>query len=443
MELFVIFLNFINNFIHAVVHTTSGVDYPHGHWILTGIAFIVFILSPIWLSVYIFKNIFAIIYNIYKRRSRIKNIIQKKYRPENNNADNFINQKTESDQLLYANSATPINIDPLQIVYFVAKTTRLTQIKLIVLSIMTLPAAWLLLDIPKHIINNALSESSALAEMKFFGFHFQGLELLYTLCLSYFIVLTVSAIVKFAANQVRGHVNETIVRRLRLRIVRASRYQLKNKIDTNFAAVAVQEVEPIGYFGSSLFVVPLIHGGTLVISLAFLFAQNAAFAISALIMLPIQVLLIPRMQKKLNGIVRKRVYITRHVGDFITKNASVKTDNKKIDFKHYTLKYQHDQIESLERVRIEINDLKGKMKGIYNYTSSLTPFLIFAVGGYLVVQDRLSLGSLVAALAAYREIAPALRELFDFAQSWSDASARFDEITRVLAEADSSRQISC
>ena len=90
------------------------------------------------------------------------------------------------------------------------------------------------------------------------------------------------------------------------------------------------------------------------------------------------------------------------------------------------------QVEVLERVRIEINDLKGLLKGLYNFTSNLTPFFFFSIGGYLVVQGRLSLGALVAALAAYKEIAPALRELFDFAQSWSDARSRFSEIIHVI-----------
>ncbi|VXC86094.1 hypothetical protein BOSE125_600006 [Bosea sp. 125] len=48
------------------------------------------------------------------------------------------------------------------------------------------------------------------------------------------------------------------------------------------------------------------------------------------------------------------------------------------------------------------------------------------------MRERLSLGALVAAIAAYREIAPAMRELFDFVQNWSDAEARFEEVTRVL-----------
>ena len=97
-----------------------------------------------------------------------------------------------------------------------------------------------------------------------------------------------------------------------------------------------------------------------------------------------------------------------------------------------SLRQRMVHVEELERVRVAINDMKGGIKSLYNYTSNLTPFFFFLIGGYLVVQGRLSLGALVAALAAYKEIAPALRELFDFAQDWSDAAARFAEVTRAV-----------
>ena len=57
------------------------------------------------------------------------------------------------------------------------------------------------------------------------------------------------------------------------------------------------------------------------------------------------------------------------------------------------------------------------------------------------MQERLSLGSLVAAIAAYREIAPALRELFDFVQNWSDAEARFEEVRRVILESEAVKRV--
>ncbi|MFC6050532.1 multidrug ABC transporter ATPase, partial [Methylobacterium hispanicum] len=200
------------------------------------------------------------------------------------------------------------------------------------------------------------------------------------------------------------------------------------------AAVAVQEVEPIGYFGGSLVVVPLVQGGTLVTSIVFLLLQNAALALAALIMLPVQLSILPRLQGRLNAKVRQRVHATRELGALLTAPADARQAGRAA-CEPSDLSRQMLQARKLEGVRIEINDLKGRLKGLYNYTSNLTPFFFFSIGGYLVVQGQLSLGALVAALAAYKEIAPAMRELFDFAQDWSDASARFEEVTKALGPA--------
>ncbi len=167
-------------------------------------------------------------------------------------------------------------------------------------------------------------------------------------------------------------------------------------------------------------------------SLVFLFVQNPALALSALIMLPVQLTLLPHLQNTLNAKVRERVYATRELTHLLTSGDSDAKTSLKKTTNYPSLRQQTRQIAALERVRIEISDLKGRLRGLYNYTSNLTPFFFFAIGGYLVVQQRLSLGALVAAIAAYREIAPAMRELFDFVQNWSDAEARFEEVTRVL-----------
>jgi ABC-type bacteriocin/lantibiotic exporter with double-glycine peptidase domain len=197
------------------------------------------------------------------------------------------------------------------------------------------------------------------------------------------------------------------------------------------SAVAVQEVEPIGYAGAGLVAVPFVQGGTLLTSVAFLLLQDAALALAALVMLPLQLTLLPRLQRRLNAKVRERVHATRTLGGLLTAPEAGTAEHPPV------LLRQMRQAEALERVRVEIADLKGRLKGLYNYTANLTPFFFFSIGGYLVIQGRLSLGALVAALAAYKEISPALRELFDFAQGWSDARARFEEVTRALSFPDS------
>jgi ABC-type bacteriocin/lantibiotic exporter with double-glycine peptidase domain len=312
------------------------------------------------------------------------------------------------------------------------------QLRLVVLSLLTLPGAWFLLEIPKHIINHALADTHP--EMTFLGLQLNRVELLFSLCASYLGVLTLSGLVKYTANQVRGRVTERLVRRLRLGVLRRARIERSPEYRATLAAVAVQEIEPIGYFGGSLVVVPLIQGGILLTSVVFLLFQNVALALAALIMLPVQLTILPRLQKRLNAKVREKVYATRALGNLVTVEQELPADSaasrSRASHSASVLRRQMRQAEHLEQVRVTINSLKGQLKGLYSYTSNLTPFFFFSIGGYLVLQGRLSLGALVAAMAAYKEIAPALRELFDFAQSWSDARARHEEVTRTLGIQD-------
>lgn len=310
---------------------------------------------------------------------------------------------------------------------FVLRATVGPQIRLVLLSLLTMPATYILLLLPKHIVNHALPEGGP--KMDFLGMPLAPEQLLFALCASYLLALTVNSLLKYAANVIRGRVSERLVRRIRLAVIRRRREERCARGRSTLAAVAIQECEPIGYFGGSLFVVPLIHGGTLLTSLVFLYLQDVALASAAVMMLPLQVAILPRLQRRINGKVRARVHATRGFNAALSHDADPGESGGPgvSPTRHYMR-----QAEALERVRLEISELKARLKSAYNYTSNLTPFFFFAIGGYLVLQQRLSLGALVAALAAYREIAPSLRELFDFAQNWSDARARYAEVGAAL-----------
>lgn len=430
-----------SEYVHQITHKIAGLDYPHGHWGLTLLAVAVFIVAPVWTIGHGGIALFRWASSVRRRRARLAAVISRPVAASNEVRDGLPSGSEAANTPTGRSGDASVPHDPWRLALFVARATSRYQILLVLLSLMTLPAAWFLLDIPKHIINHALASPETHDGMTFLGFHLPRLELLIALCGSYLAVLTASGLVKFAATRIRGRASERLVRRLRLNIVRRSRKETAPGVKASLAAVAVQEVEPIGYFGASIFVVPLIYGGTLLTSLTFLFIQNPALAFSALIMLPIQMTLLPRIQHRLNSKIRERVFATRALTGLLTTNGSnprTAVDDKSI---MPSLRQQASQIATLERLRIEISELKGRLRGLYNYTSNLTPFFFFAIGGYLVVQERLSLGSLVAAIAAYREIAPALRELFDFVQNWSDAEARFEEVRRVILKSDAVKRV--
>ena len=408
--------------IHELIHRVAGLDQSHSHWWIELVTVLVLVVAPAWTAWLVVR------FGVRRWMSRRRTGFSGAAKPIGSPA---LPTRARSR----AAAAKPHRR---RLERYVVQATLRFQLRLVLISLLTLPAAWLLLEIPKHIINHALADTDGGSpRMSFLGLHLGRVELLFALCGSYLAVLTLSGLAKYAVNQVRGRVNERLVRRLRLAIARRARGERSPERRAALAAIAVQEVEPIGYFGGSLVVVPLIQGGTLVTSVVFLLLQNAALALAALVMLPVQLTVLPRMQRQLNAKVRRRVHATRALGGLLTAagagpgpGAAASRDGTALE--PSILLRQMRQAEELEQVRVEISDLKGRLKGLYNYTSNLTPFFFFSVGGYLVVQGRLSLGALVAALAAYKEISPAMRELFDFAQDWSDADARFEEVTTAL-----------
>ncbi|MGX9984694.1 multidrug ABC transporter ATPase [Methylobacterium fujisawaense] len=408
-----------SSLMHNLAHEITGFNHPYSYWWVDILAVLVFVVSTAsigWLIVQ---------FGLHWVRLRCRQLTRSAAIPPRGAQRSLMSR-------LLVDAREGAHARRLE--SFIVRATLRFQLRLVLLALLTLPTAWLLLEIPKHIINRAITDADGDGhpEMTVLGLTIGQVELLFALCAGYLAVLSLSGLAKYAVNRARGRVNERLVRRLRLAIVRQARGERSSEHRAALATVAVQEVEPIGYFGASLVAVPLVQGGTLVTSIVFLLLQNTALALAALIMLPVQLTLLPRLQRRVNAKVRERVHATRALGGLLTATGTSQAASIDGAARRFALLRQMRMAEDLERVRIEINDLKGRLKGLYNYTSNLTPFFFFLIGGYLVVQERLSLGALVAALAAYKEIAPAMRELFDFAQNWSDASARFEEVTKTL-----------
>jgi ABC-type bacteriocin/lantibiotic exporter with double-glycine peptidase domain len=76
-------------------------------------------------------------------------------------------------------------------------------------------------------------------------------------------------------------------------------------------------------------------------------------------------------------------------------------------------------------VRERIYRWKFFQKALNNFLTSLTPFFFYSIGGYLVLEGRLTIGALVAALAAYKDISAPLRELFQYYQVREDVRIRY------------------
>ena len=147
---------------------------------------------------------------------------------------------------------------------------------------------------------------------------------------------------------------------------------------------------------------------------------------AAIALLPFQMMIIPRLQTRINRLARRRAKEVRTLGGLIAPPVTEYADGERAILA---------SLDRIKEIRFQIHRRKFFMKSLNNFISHLTPFLFYAIGGYLVIQDRLTFGALVAVIAAHKDFTPPLKELFAYYQSLEDVRVRYEEIRRFLAGA--------
>ena len=82
---------------------------------------------------------------------------------------------------------------------------------------------------------------------------------------------------------------------------------------------------------------------------------------------------------------------------------------------HHIENRKYDAIvDRLLKIRIRWNLYKYGVKVSNNLFNSLSPFLIFILGGWLTLKGRLELGALVAFLSAQEKLYDPWKEMMDY-----------------------------
>jgi ABC-type multidrug transport system fused ATPase/permease subunit len=306
--------------------------------------------------------------------------------------------------------------------YILRRTWR-HQVGLVIVALLSMPVLYATLELPKTIINSAL-DSDEFPTM-YAGVRLEQVEFLLALCLLFLLAVISHGIVKYVANLYQGRLSESVLRRLRLTVYREWRRRNRPGGGSQLIPVIVQELEPIGGFSGTAFVLPVLQGGTFLTILTFMFVQDPVLGAAAVTLLPVQLALIPHLQRRINALARERVKEVRRLGDIIGKeHDSVGAQNLRPVF---------HSLKTIQRIRYELFRRKFFMKGLNNFIGHMTPFFFYTIGGYLVIQGELSFGALVAVLTAYKDFSSPLKELFRYYQTMEDSRVRYEEVRRYLA----------
>jgi|TARA_R110002126_G_scaffold248949_4_gene391819 ABC-type bacteriocin/lantibiotic exporter with double-glycine peptidase domain len=303
----------------------------------------------------------------------------------------------------------------------VLQYTRKQQVLMILLSLVAMPILYVTLELPKQIVNNALNAERF--PLEFFGYGFDQVTLLMVLSGLYLMAISLNGLNKYVLNVFKGYVAERFLRRFRLLIYRQWRNDVEAQKQSEIIPILAQEVEPVGGFAADVITLPILQGGTLLTILLFMFMQDPVLGAAALTVLPIQLILLPRLQRRVNILSRKRIKEVRLLGKQLSDQLSSGQSC------HSGFAQVGKTFRELEVVRRQIFRLKFFIKALNNFLTAITPFLFYSLGGYFVIEGRISLGALVAVLAAHKDFSAPLKELFRYYQTLEDTRIRYHEIT--------------
>ncbi|MBB4264412.1 cyclic nucleotide-binding domain-containing protein [Roseospira visakhapatnamensis] len=324
---------------------------------------------------------------------------------------------------------------PPSIFRFVWSFSRGQQVRVLLLTVISFPFLYVSFEVPKRIINDAIGGGDG--ARSFFGLDMDQVTYLWVLCGIFLALMLINGGFKYAINVYRGVIAERMLRRLRYmlieRILRFPLPHFRSVSQGQTVAMISQESEPLGGFFGDALALPAFQGGILLTILTFMFMQDPVLGAAAIALYPIQVWLIPKLQRKVNALNKERVRTLRHMSDRIGETVSGVADIRVNNTERYELAGFSSILHHIYFIRFDIYKYKFLIKFLNNFFSQVTPFFFYAIGGYLVIRGDLSIGALVAVLAAYKDIYGPWKELLRYYQTMEDARVRYGVLIEQFA----------
>jgi len=312
---------------------------------------------------------------------------------------------------------------------YILNHSRNDQIALVLLSLISLPVVYITLELPKKIIN--MLEGIDIPE-SVLGYPVDQFSYLMLLSFAFLFAVLVNGGIKYFINVYRGALGERLLWRFRYelyeRILRFPIPHFKRVSQGELIPMITAETEPLGEFIGESYTLPVFQGGILFTYLFFIFQQDTYLGLAAIALYPFQLYVIPRLQKRVNMLAKERVSMVRslsgRIGETVTGISEVHTN----DTSHYERAQIGHRLGIIYRIRFAIFRRKFFIKFLNNFIAQLTPFFFYSAGGYFVLRGDLSIGSMVAVLVAYKDLAGPWKELLRYYQRKEDIKVKYTQI---------------
>ena len=186
------------------------------------------------------------------------------------------------------------------------------------------PFLYASLELPKIIINKGIAASDFPKTV--YGVELQQVQYLAILCGIFLLLVLANGAFKYFINLYKGRLGERMLRRFRYQLfshtLRFPTSHFRRTSQGEVIAMITSEVEPLGGFIGDAVAQPAFQGGTLLTILIFMFAQDIVLGIAAIALYPLQIYLIPKLQRQVNALAKERVRTVRRLAENIGETVS-------------------------------------------------------------------------------------------------------------------------
>ncbi len=313
---------------------------------------------------------------------------------------------------------------------YIWRFSKRQQLVLLVVTLFSFPFLYYTLDLPKVIVNEAIGGRDFPKNL--FGIELGQISYLLSLCGLFLLLVLINGGFKLWINIYRGVMGERMLRRLRFilidRVLRFPLRQFRKISQGELIAMIISEVEPLGGYIGEAVSLPIFQGGTLLTILVFIMIQDPFLGLAAIALYPVQMVLIPKLQIRVNQLAKQRVRTARRLSDRIGEAVSGIQEIHVNDTSAFELANISRWLGRIFDIRYELYKRKYFIKFLNNFIAQLTPFFFYSLGGVLVINQKLSFGALVAVIAAYKDLSPPWKELLRHYQTAMDAKIKYEQL---------------
>lgn len=308
---------------------------------------------------------------------------------------------------------------PKSLYAFIWRVSRREQMLLTIITLVVAGMSMAPLELQRRIVNDAIES--------------RDLHNMLLLCGLYLIVLLLQGGLKYWLNVARGGLVEKVALQLRRRIFKhliskpARHAAPEPKVDKGaIVSMTSAEVEEVAGFVGDSISVPLLQAGTAFGTLGYLFWVQPEIAAFALALFLPQIFLVPLGQRRINRWAAIHARLLRKLGGVIVagEKANLTPSHSERRFNHLA--------EGARSTRVLIYRVKFALTFLGNFIDAIGPLIVLSVGGWLVLQGKTEVGTLVVFISGFQKVADPWDQLLTFYRTTSNARTKYRLILDAL-----------